>query len=279
MILIRPRRQRRPRVGGQRPSAKRRYLARVDLFQPLESLLGRGHQLGIGAVRHIHESDVIVFAVHPSRNRLIDAGEISRAQELRQRRRLFDKITIRDAALLLVFHLHQACAQPVLWNPEVELAQDHRPPGKFVGGRDLLSRLVLIDVQAVNVEDMGCPGDVVRRIPPETNPQVQVIGVVLLECRTHHVQVLLKRRNHELPPAFRRIPLGQKPLHLCLHRIGRSGQHHVHHLRFAARPWRFIPDEVPDQPRIVLVRRQLRPGALLQKIRKFLRVHIGHPQV
>src|ERR1039457_5912887 len=202
VIFVSPGRIRRPRVGCLGPLAVGPDLARMDVEQPFEGFLGGGDELGISPIGNIYEADVIVFAIHASGNGLVDAGEPARAEEAGKSRRLLDVVAVSHAALLLIADLHQAGAETVGRNAKVELADNDRTSGELVCGLDLPGRFILVGIQAVDIENARGLGYIVWRVSAERDTEVEVIGVVLLECRAHHRQILLEGRDDELAAAL-----------------------------------------------------------------------------
>src|SRR4030042_1460027 len=98
---VAPRRARRSGFGGLGTFRKRRRLAGVHVEQSLVRVLGRVHQLRVGTVRDIHESNVVVLAVHTPQDRLVTPSEPVRTHETGQRRRLLHVVTISLGPLAL----------------------------------------------------------------------------------------------------------------------------------------------------------------------------------
>ena len=106
-----------------------------------------------------------------------------------------------------------------------------------------------------------------------------MVGVVLLEGRAHHGEILLEGRDDELAAAFGGISLGEEAFYFALHGGGRTGQIHVDDFGFAARPGRLIADEIADQPGVVLARRKLSFGALFEELGELTGIDVGHSQI
>ena len=238
----------------------------------------RRDELRIGTVRHVHETDVVVLAVHAPQDRLIAPLEPVRADETGQGRGLLHVVAVSLAPLDLIGGLDQARAQPVGRHAEVELADDDRPAGDFVDPLHLPGRLVLVHVDAAHVERLGHPQDRLRRRAAEPDAQVQMVGVVLLDGLDHQGQVPLEHGVHEFRAPVGRVALGQELLELALGGGVRALEEQVHHLALAPRPGRLVADEVAQQPGIVLARGALLVAAAPSAAGELVRVHVLHPQ-
>ena len=64
-----PRRRQDPGTGGFGPFVERRGFARMHVQQPRVGGLCACDQFRLGAIRHVHETDVVIFAVAANRQR------------------------------------------------------------------------------------------------------------------------------------------------------------------------------------------------------------------
>ena len=188
---------------------------------------------------------------------------------------VLDVIAIRQTAFLLVHRMHQPGRHAAFRRADVKFAEQHRLVDERVNFREIFRRrLPAVFVQAVNVETLCEPDDVIRRCAAEADAEVEMIRVGLFDGGIDDRKVAGECAEHELTAAFRRVAARETVLEMVLHFRRLALKNQLNELAFAARPRRFVADEIAEQIGVVLVRSELAHDFGLDLFRKTFGIHI-----
>src|SRR5512146_637327 len=136
----------------------------------------------------------------------------------------------------------------------MEFAYEDRTIGNLRCTDELLGGLVLINVDAADVEDLRGDERLVGHAASETDAEDEVVGIVLAHGAANDLQVFPEAGDDELAPSDGRIARYEECLERSLGRGVGTGEDQRTQLGFPAVPRRLVAYKVAKHQRIVPAR-------------------------